>query len=197
MAKRVGKARGRKRTAKKANEPKQKGPRTTTLVPREQWTPAASAANPFAFMRRFAEEMDRLFEDFRLGSSSLLPRFEFPWESREGREGEWLPSLEVTERGGKLVVRADLPGLTKDEVQVEVRDDALMIEGERRQEREEKRKGLYRSERTYGRFYREVPLPEGIDPEQAKASFKNGVLEVTMPAPPRPAKGRQVPIEEA
>ncbi|HLK10795.1 MAG TPA: Hsp20/alpha crystallin family protein [Candidatus Binatia bacterium] len=145
-------------------------------------------------MRRFAEEMDRLFGEFRFGPSSLLPRLELPWE---GREGEWLPSLEVAERGGKLVVRADLPGLAKDDVRVEVRDDALCIEGERRQEREEKRKGLYRSERTYGRFYREVPLPEGVDPEQATASFKNGVLEVTMPAPPRPAKGKRVPIEEA
>jgi HSP20 family protein len=148
-------------------------------------------------MRRFAEEMDRLFEDFRLGASPPLPRFELPWEGREGGAGEWLPSLEVGERGGRLVVRADLPGLTKDDVKVEVRDDALTIEGERRQEREEKRKGLYRSERTYGRFYRQVPLPEGVDAEQAKASFRNGVLEVTMPAPPRPAKGRKVPIEEA
>jgi HSP20 family protein len=148
-------------------------------------------------MRRFAEEMDRLFEDFRSGSPALPPRFDLPWKSREGGEGDWLPSLEVSERGGKLVVRADLPGLTKDDVKVEVRDDVLTIEGERRQEREEKRKGLYRSERTYGRFYREVPLPEGIDPEQAQASFKNGVLEVTMPAPPRPAKGRQVPIDQA
>jgi HSP20 family protein len=148
-------------------------------------------------MRRFAEEMDRLFGQFRFGASSLLPRFELPWKGRPGGEGAWLPSLEVAKRGGKLVVRADLPGLTRNDVKVEVRDDVLCIEGERRQEREEKRKGLYRSERTYGRFYREVPLPEGTDPEQAKASFRNGVLEVTMPAPPRAAKGRRVPIEGA
>lgn len=193
MAKRMGK--GRKQTERKAHEPKQKGRSTTALVPRERWGPLPSS--PFTLMRRFAEEMDRLLEDLRPGSSSLLPRLEFPWERREGREGEWLPSLEVAERGGELVVRADLPGLTKDDVKVEVRDDRLTIEGERRQEREEKRKGVYRSERTYGRFYREVPLPEGIDPERAKASFKNGVLEVTLPAPPRPARGRQVPIEES
>jgi HSP20 family protein len=73
----------------------------------------------------------------------------------------------------------------------------LCIQGERRQEREEKRKGHYRSERSYGRFYREVPLPEGTDPEQASASFKNGVLEVTMPAPPPAAKGKPVPITES
>src|SRR5579883_1343539 len=135
--------------AKRTPKPKQRrqrAARPTALVPQvERWTPAASPPSPFTLMRRFAEEMDRLFEDLRLGSSSLLPR------------------LEVTERGGKLVVRADLPGLTKDDVKVEVREDNLCIAGERRQEREEKRKGFYRSERSYGRFYREVPLPEGVD----------------------------------
>jgi HSP20 family protein len=193
MAKRVGKAPESKRTDTKVTEPKEKGRRTTALVPGERRTPAPSPPSPFALMR----EMDRLFGDFRFGRGSLLPRFELPWEGREGGEGAWLPSVEVAERGGRFVVRADLPGLTKDDVKVEVRDDAICIEGERRHEREEKRKGLYRSERTYGRFYREVPLPEGIDPEQARASFKNGVLEVTMPAPPRAAKGRRVPIDEA
>ena len=192
MAKRVGKVRGRKQKDTKAIEPEQKAQRTTALVPRERWTPVGSPLSPVALMRRFAEEMDRLFGDFRFGALSLLPRFELPWKSSEGG---WLPSLEVAERGGKLVVRADVPGVTKDDVKVQVRDDVLCIEGERRQEREEKRKGLYRSERTYGRFCREVPLPEGIDPEQVKATFKNGVLEVTMPAPPRAAKGRRVPIE--
>jgi HSP20 family protein len=175
----------------------QRAARPRALVPQvEGRTPAPPPPSPFALMRRFAEEMDRFFADFRLGSSSLLPRPELPWASREATPGEWFPSLEIAERGGKLVVRADLPGLTKDDVKVELREDVLCIEGERRHEREEKRKGFYRSERTYGRFYREVPLPEGIDAEQAKATFKNGVLEVTMPAPPRPAKGRRVPIEE-
>jgi HSP20 family protein len=195
MAKRVRKARERRQTAAKATEAKQKTQPTTALSPRERWTSAVSRPSPFALMRRFAEEMDRLFENLRAGAPSLLPRFELPWGSHEG-EGGWLPSLEVAERGGKLVVRADLPGLTKDDVKIELRDDVLCIEGERRQEREEKRKGLYRSERSYGRFYREVPLPEGIDPEQAKASFRNGVLEVTMPAPPLAAKGRRLPIDE-
>jgi HSP20 family protein len=100
------------------------------------------------------------------------------------------------ERGGKLVIRADLPGLTKKDVKVEIRDDTVCIQGERRQERESKGKGFYRSERSYGSFYREVPLPEGADPEKGTATFKDGVLEVTVPAPPQPAKGRRVPIED-
>src|SRR5215470_759705 len=126
-------------------EPKAKGARPTALVPRVP--PPAAPPSPLALMRRFTERMDRLFEDFRLG----VPRLGLPLE---GREVGWMPSVEVVERGGRLVVRADLPGLTKDDVKVEVRDDALCIQGERRQERKEKRQGIYRSERTYGSFYR-------------------------------------------
>ena len=185
MARRSGKAQRSKQAETTAIETKPSG-----SVP-------GSPPNPFALMRRFAEEMDRLYGDFRFGGAPQVPRLELPWKSRESGESAWLPSLEVTERGGKLIIRADVPGLTKDDVKVEVSDDVLRIEGERRQEREDKRKGVYRSERTYGRFYREVPLPEGVDPEQATASFKNGVLEVTMPAPPPAAKGRRVPVEEA
>jgi HSP20 family protein len=143
-------------------------------------------------VRRFAEQMDRVFEDFRR-DWSLLSRGEMPWKG--GRESAWLPAIEVYERGGKLVVRAELPGLEQKDVKVEVRDDAIAIQGEKRQEREEKSKGFYRSERSYGSFYREIPLPEGADAEQAKASFKNGVLEVTLPAPAKRPPGRSIPIE--
>lgn len=186
------------RKPRKTAPPKKAKP-ATALVPREpeRSTTVTPSRRPFALMRRFAEEMDRLFDDFRLGASSLIPRLEFPFERRDLVEAAWMPPVEVIERGGKLVVRADLPGLSKDDVKVEVREDALCISGERRQEREEARKGFYRSERSYGSFYREVTLPEGIDVEQTKAIFRNGVLEVTLPAPPKPAKGRQVPIEES
>ena len=171
----------------------EKRPATRAADP---WDLATLPGNPFAAMRHFAEQMDRLFEDFRLGLPFRAPRG--PAASRDaGRPGEglWAPSVEVAERGGKIVIRADLPGLTKNDVKVELHDDRLSIQGERRQERESKDKGVYRSERSYGRFYREIPLPEGTDPEQAKASFRNGVLEVTVPAPPT-VKGRRVPITD-
>jgi HSP20 family protein len=157
-------------------------------VPSRTAAPAA-LASPFGMMRRYAEEMDRLFDDFR---TQLFPRLDFP-----KIDAAWAPPVEVSERGGQLVVRAELPGLAKKDVRVEVREDALTIQGERRHEREEKRKGFFRSERSYGSFFRQIPLPEGIDPTSAKASFKDGILEVTMPAPPKPAKGRSVPIEES
>jgi HSP20 family protein len=87
------------------------------------------------------------------------------------------------ERDGELVLRADLPGLSKDDVKVELADNAVTIEGERRAEHEEKHEGFYRSERSYGKFHRRMPLPQGVNTEDAKASFHDGVLEVTMPAP--------------
>jgi HSP20 family protein len=156
------------------------------LVPRP--TAPAALASPFGMMRRFAEGMDRLFDDFR---TSLFPRLDFP-----RMDTAWAPPVEVSERAGQLVVRAALPGLTRKDVRLEIRDDALTIEGERRHESEEKRKGFFRSEWSYGSFFRQIPLPEGIDSASATATFKDGVLEVTMPAPPKPARGRSVPIEE-
>src|SRR5207245_93860 len=103
---------------------------------------------------------------------------------------------EVFERNNQLVVRADLPGLTKDDINVDIDDDRITIRGERQSEHEEDEKGFYRSERSYGSFYRSVPLPQGVDAEQAKADFKNGVLEITMPLPAKKSSGRRIEIGE-
>jgi HSP20 family protein len=124
-------------------------------------------ATPFTFMRRFGEEMDRLFGDFGFGALG---------------NAAWAPQVEVFERNNQLIVRADLPGMTKDNVNVDITDDALVIRGERNSEREEDEEGYYRSERSYGSFYRRIPLPEGVNAQEAKADFRNGVLEITMPA---------------
>jgi HSP20 family protein len=85
--------------------------------------------------------------------------------------------------------------LTKDDVQVEVSDDGLTIGGERRSEHEEHQSGTVRSERQYGTFRRHIPLPEGVNVEQATATFKDGVLEVTMPAPPQQVRGHRIEIQ--
>jgi len=139
------------------------------------WLPA-----PTDLMRRFRNEMDRVFED--LGFSSLTGAL-------PGREnfglGLWSPQVEVFEREGQLIIRADLPGLNKEDVKVDLTDDAITIEGERKQEHEENREGYYRSERSYGHFYRSVPLPEGVNADTAQANFRNGVLEITIAAPQR------------
>ncbi|HWP44158.1 MAG TPA: Hsp20/alpha crystallin family protein [Blastocatellia bacterium] len=156
-------------------------------------------ASPFALMDRFAEEMDRIFEDFGFGRRWLTPfsrRMAFPRELEEIREAVWSPEIEVFEREGQIVVRADLPGLSRDDVKVDITDDALTIQGERKREHEERREGFYRSERSYGSFYRSIPLPEGIDADNAKASFRDGVLEITIPAPQRASRRRRIEIGE-
>lgn len=155
--------------------------------------PDAFGATPFALMRRMAEDMDRMFESFGLGRGRFTPRF---WSEAGERSDQpelavWAPEIEVFEREGEFVVRADLPGLKKDDVRVEVTDNALILEGERRKEQEERREGFYRSERSYGHFSRAIPLPEGAETEDVKARFKDGVLEVKLPTPKRPEQRRR------
>jgi HSP20 family protein len=129
--------------------------------------------------RRFARDMDRWFHDAGVS---------------RGR-GAWTPDIETFRRGDEFVIRADLPGLTKEDVHVHVTSDTLTIEGERRDEREERREGMYRSERTYGSFCRVVPLPDGAITENANATFQNGVLEIVMPVPPKEvSSGRRLEI---
>jgi HSP20 family protein len=96
-----------------------------------------------------------------------------------------------------VAARADLPGLKKEDVKVEVSDGHLAISGERKRESEEK-KQFYRCEREYGSFYRAVPLPEGVKVEDVKATFADGVLEVSVPLPAKAeAKARTIEIQES
>ncbi|MGZ5950302.1 MAG: Hsp20/alpha crystallin family protein [Isosphaeraceae bacterium] len=163
-----------------------------TLMP---WTEST-----FALMRRFSEEMDRLFEDFGFGRR-LQTAFGRGRELLRREVGlipaEWSPRIDVLEREGQYIVRADLPGMTKDDIKVEVTDEMITIQGERKQEKEEKREGYYYGERAYGSYYRAIPLPEGADHAKATAEFHNGVLEITMPAPKKPEKkSRLLEIQE-
>jgi HSP20 family protein len=164
--------------------------------------PGYDIANPFSMMQRFAEEMDRLFDDFGFGRSGFGAFSGSPWPSLwRGSQRElqsWTPPVEVFHRDNELVVRADLPGLSKDDIKVDVTEDRITLQGERRSEHEEKREGLYRSERSYGSFSRVIPVPEGTITDQAKATFKDGVLEITMPAPPEQVRrGRRLEITES
>jgi HSP20 family protein len=148
---------------------------------------------PFSMLERFADEMDRLFDDFGFGRWRL-PQ---PWRGLQAREGIWSPDIDVFHRDNEFIIRADLPGLGKDDVKVDVGDNQVTIEAERQRQHEEEREGMYRSERSYGRFYRVIPVPEGVIADEAKATFKNGVLEITMPAPPEQARrGRRLEISE-
>jgi len=139
-------------------------------------------SDPFSWMQRFHEEMDRSFARF------------FGKES-DSDSGVWYPAVDVSTRDGKLQVHAELPGLKPEDVKVEVTDDALIIQGERKYEHEDNKGGVYRSERRYGQFYREIPIPEGAKLEEAKAQFKDGVLEVVLPVPEQKSNRRPIPIE--
>jgi HSP20 family protein len=151
--------------------------------------PQGWSASPFRALQRFADEFDRMFEDigfWRRGGRQF-------W--RETGLEAWTPDVEVFQKDNELAIRADLPGLKKDEVSVDITDDAVVIQGERKREHSEEREGFYRTERSYGSFYRVVPLPEGAISDEAKATFKDGVLEIRMPAPPA-SKGRRLEISE-
>src|ERR1700729_1825669 len=137
--------------------------------------------SPFSLLGRITEEFDRIFQPFSSESDTA--------------NIAWIPTVEVSQHDGKYHILAELPGLSPSEVRVEVDEDAVILQGERQVEREANEGGIRRSERQFGMFYRRIPLPEGADPEQAKAKFHDGILEITMPAPDRQAKRRQIQIE--
>jgi HSP20 family protein len=173
-------------------EDKERGRRGARMARRGAYAPSMFALSPgaifsmspFELMRRFTDELDRAFEGLGI--------------TRGAGGGEiqmWTPSVEVFERDNNLVVRAELPGLDKDDVKVELTDDGLVIEGERKREREERLEGGYRSEIEYGRFYRMIPLPEGVNVDQAQARMNNGVLEVSIPMAEAKRPSRSIPVE--
>ena len=174
------------RQAKEDTQLQRGGQENRGLARREEFS------TPFSFMRRFGEEMDRLFDNFAFGRSSASPSF----GTLSGQVFDWVPQTEMFERDNQLIIRADLPGLTKDDVNVDIENNRVTIRGERRSEHKEEEKGYYRTERSYGSFYRSLPLPEGVDADKAAANFNNGVLEITMPAPAKKTAGRRVEITE-
>lgn len=138
---------------------------------------------PFSLLRRMQQEMNRVFAQ--------------PGVSSQGAVANpvWVPPIEVAYRDGNFVVSAELPGLNDEDVTVAIRDDAIVIEGEREIENEENDRGIHRTELRYGQFYRAIPLPEGAKTEQARAEFKDGVLQISVPVPQEQRNERQIPIE--
>jgi HSP20 family protein len=162
----------------------------------------AFMSNPFGFAQAMSEEMDRLFSS----SGDVSPYGRVESGGQPGRSiatqggqrrmgGQWMPQLEVRQRGNELVVSADLPGLKPEDVEIEIDDGVLTISGERQQSSEDRDQGFYRSERSYGAFSRSIALPEGVDEDQVQARFEHGVLEVTVPLPQQRQRGRRVQIQ--
>ncbi len=129
-----------------------------------RWEPARE-------MSTLQGEMNRLFNTFFEGNgdASTVRR--------------WAPAMDLIEAEDHLVLRADLPGMSEEDVQIEVRDNVLTVSGERKTEHEEKRNGYHRVERAFGTFARTLTLPEGVNADSIEASFDKGVLEVRIPKP--------------
>jgi HSP20 family protein len=146
--------------------------------------------DPFAMIRQMRSDFERMFEEPFFRKTLPCPSF-------DGDDAGWTPKIEVFERENRLVTKVELPGMKKDDVKVEVTHGHLAIYGERKREFEEKKENVFRSEREYGTFYRSVLLPEGVKLEDVKATFADGVLEVSVPMPAKiEPKMRNVEIEE-
>jgi len=151
-----------------------------------------TSADPFGLMRQMTSEFDRMFGQPFWGA------FRRPLQSFAAHRAiGWSPGIDVFEKDNRLVTKVDLPGLKREDVKVEVADGHLAISGERKSETEETKDNVYRCEREYGSFYRAVPLPDGVKVEDIKATFADGVLEVSVPLPAKPEpKARTIEIQE-
>jgi HSP20 family molecular chaperone IbpA/uncharacterized protein YndB with AHSA1/START domain len=145
---------------------------------------------PMAVMRKMAEEMEQLFG--RFVGRPMTNRA----AGQGGMAGKWMPSIEILQHENHLHVCAELPGVKKEDVHIEILHDKLTIEGQRHEHRYQAAQGYKRSERSYGRFYRMIPLPPGVDPESIKATMQEGILEIKVPLPMATAQqGRRIDIQ--
>jgi len=164
---------------------------------------SSGGRSPLTTMARLSREMDQLFDTF-FGNRFGSPRLSRSWPFESGSTGAggddlsslWSPSVDVRRSGDSIVIHAELPGVAKDAVRIEATDDGIAITGERNETREEggTDRGYQLKERSYGSFYREIPLPEGAQIEQAKATMREGVLEITVPVQ-QSQNRRQIQIE--
>ena len=144
---------------------------------------ATRGSDPFTAFRR---EMDRLFETFGR---------DLGWSSGDLPAGAMAPSVDVTESDTELKIEAEMPGVDEKDVDVRLTDNVLTIRGEKKAEKEEKKKDYHMVERSYGSYARSITLPFAADPDKVKASFKNGVLSITLPKSPElAAKAKKIAI---
>ncbi len=137
------------------------------------------------------------FRDFLTVQDEITKAFErFFGEGKAGTKlASWAPLVDVYEKGGNVVVRAEIPGLEAKDVEVHIEEDGLTIQGERKFEEEVKEENFYRLERRYGSFHRFIPFPTEVKTDKAKATFKNGVLEVVVPKAEPKKKAIKLKVE--
>lgn len=138
---------------------------------------------PFRDLVSIQDEMNRLFDDF----------FGCPITRREWTEEAWSPSVDVSETKDNVIINAEIPGMNKEDVKVSVQDNVLTLSGERRQEKEEKNANYHRIERSDGSFSRSFTLPTPVQPDKVKATYKDGILKITLPKTEE-VKPKEIPI---
>ena len=166
---------------------------------------SSSTPSPLDLMKRFSDDVDRIFASLGFGGRRRGPNWGRTLPSGQGRSlsrsatgSAWSPTVDVSTQGDDLVVCVDLPGMKPEEIEIETADNQLIVRGEHHDEKEQgdKDQGYWYTERSYGSFYRGIPLPPGIKAEEAKATYNNGVLQITIPGaarslnPPR----KRIPI---
>lgn len=141
--------------------------------------------DPFQEMSALQERMNRLFSDVRAQA---------PVRGEEIVQGAWIPAVDIFETNEAIVLKAELPGITAQDISVEVKDNTLTLKGEKKFEKEVKEENYHRVERSYGSFQRAFTLPGTIHQEKVKAKFKDGILEITLPKVEED-KPKQVKVE--
>ena len=136
---------------------------------------------PFRDMLSLRADMDRLFSGLLGG----VP---------EDREGFWAPVVDIEEDSDKIVVKAEIPGMTREDIKVSVQGNLLTITGERKHENEIKNKTFHRIERAYGKFSRMITLPTDVDADKVKATYKDGILNIALPKP-ESVKPKHIDVE--
>jgi HSP20 family protein len=154
---------------------------TFTLAP---WRDTEKWLDPFRMIEDLQEEMNRLFDLSLFGPSRSTGLF----------EGAWSPAIDMHESGENILVKADLPGMNKDDIEVYVQNNTLVIKGKKEEEKEFSEDGYVRKERFYGNFHRAIPLPAEVDTNNVKATYKNGVLELVFNKKEE-AKAKQIKVE--
>jgi HSP20 family protein len=138
---------------------------------------------PFRDVVSIQDEMNRLFDDF----------FGRPVLKTGWTEGVWSPTVDISEDKENVIIKSEMPGMSKDDVKISIQDNVLTLKGEKKQEKEEKDKNYHRIERNYGSFCRSFQLPTSVKSDKVKASYKDGVLSVTLPKTEE-VKPKEIPV---
>jgi HSP20 family protein len=152
------------------------------LIPygRKNWL-----SDPFRELETLQREMNKLFDLSYAGT---------PWQDTNLLASEWAPAIDVYDSKDNILVKAELPGLKKDEIDVSIQDNQLVIKGEKKKDTEVKEEDYYKTERFYGSFYRSIQLPSAVKEEKVEAKYENGVLKLTLPKKEE-SKPKQVTVD--